>query len=60
MTPQPGNGPADPITEMAAAAAQLHELFTAYMEAGFSRMEALHLVSAILTANAKSGDGSGS
>jgi hypothetical protein len=44
------NTPIDPITELAAGAAATHELFTAYVEAGFSRTEALQLTVSILTA----------
>ena len=43
-------GPPDPITELAQLAASLHEAFTAYIEARFTSREALHLVTAILTA----------
>lgn len=50
--PPPGGpedgGPPDPITELAAGAAQIHELFAAYLVAGFTRMEAMQLVIAIL------------
>lgn len=42
------DGPASPISELAAAAAQLHELFTAYVESGFTREEALELIKAII------------
>lgn len=38
------NEPADPITELAAAAVQLHELYEAFMEAGFTDRQALELV----------------
>ena len=41
--------PADPITALAAGAFQLHEIYSAYVEAGFTRTEALCLVTAILT-----------
>ena len=34
------DSPEDPITSLAEGAAQLHELFTAYVNAGFSRDEA--------------------
>lgn len=41
--------PEDPITQLAAAAAQLHELYTAYLEAGFTEAQAFELTKAILT-----------
>lgn len=46
MSPEPS----DPITELAQAAMQLHELFTAYVEAGFTEQQALYLVGKIMTA----------
>lgn len=42
--------PPDPVSALAEGAAQIHELFTAYMNAGFARQEALYLVGVILTA----------
>jgi hypothetical protein len=44
--------PEDPITLLAEGAAQLHELFTAYVNAGFARPEALQIVIGIITAGA--------
>ncbi|MGW6946177.1 hypothetical protein ACWGHD_04540 [Streptomyces xanthophaeus] len=41
-------GPEDPITELAAAAAQLHELYEAYRSAGFSEQQAFDLTKEIL------------
>ena len=41
--------PQMPLTSMGAAAVQLHEVFTAYLAAGFSRKEALYLVGLIVT-----------
>jgi hypothetical protein len=38
------SGPPDPLTELAKAAAQLHELFRAYVEAGFTEEQALRIV----------------
>lgn len=46
-----GEGPADPFSALAEGAAQLHELFTAYTNAGFSRPEALQIVIAMVTAS---------
>jgi hypothetical protein len=40
--------PIDPLTELAKGAAQLHEMFMAYVEAGFTRAEALQLVQGII------------
>jgi hypothetical protein len=37
-------GPPDPVTELAAMAANMHELFTEYVRAGFNRQEALYLI----------------
>lgn len=36
--------PEDPITQLAAAAVSLHELFIAYVGAGFTEPQALYLV----------------
>lgn len=47
----------DPFTPMAAAASQMHEMFLAYVEAGFTRDEALRLIIGIITAGIpKQGD----
>jgi hypothetical protein len=48
--PEDRSGPEDPISELAATAAQLHELFTACMSAGFTRSEALQIVIGTATA----------
>jgi hypothetical protein len=42
--------PQDPITDLAAGAAQCHELFVSYVEAGFTEAQALQIVIGILTA----------
>ncbi|GAA2803056.1 hypothetical protein [Streptomyces showdoensis] len=47
--------PEDPITQLAAAAAQLHELYLAYVNAGFSELQAFELVRAIMTAGLSQG-----
>lgn len=44
------DGPVNPFGALAAAALAAHEMFSAYLEAGFTRAEALHLVTAILVA----------
>lgn len=43
----------DDTTPLADAASQMHELFMAYVTAGFSRLEALQLVIAVATAGIK-------
>ncbi len=43
--------PEDPITQLAAAAVQLHELYSSYIEAGFSEPQAFDLVKTILAAS---------
>lgn len=45
------NLPADPISELAAGAAQLHEAFESFMAAGFSERQAMQMVCAILTSS---------
>ena len=47
--PEEHAGPEDPMSELGAAAAQVHELFTSYVDAGFTRAEALQIVIAIIT-----------
>lgn len=41
--------PQDPLTELAAGAVQLHELFLAQVEAGFTEQQAMQIVIAVLT-----------
>ncbi|MGQ4733313.1 hypothetical protein ACUN3E_37360 [Streptomyces sp. Ju416(a)] len=43
--------PTDPMTELAAAAVQLHEMHQAYVEAGFTEQQALDLTKAVIVAN---------
>ncbi|MFD3740457.1 hypothetical protein [Streptomyces sp. NPDC058629] len=43
--------PTDPMTELAAAAAQLHEMYQAYVDAGFTEQQALDLTKAVIVAN---------
>lgn len=47
----PDEEPRDPLTQLAEGAAQVHELFLAYVSAGFTRPEALHLVTAMVVAS---------
>lgn len=49
------NSPQDPITDLAAGAAQLHELFTAYIQAGFTENQALRLLVGVLTSGISGG-----
>ena len=42
--------PEDPITQLAEGAASAHELFTAYVAAGFTENQALYLVGQLITA----------
>jgi hypothetical protein len=42
------------MTELAQAAAQLHELFTAYVDAGFTEQQALYLIGKLITASQQS------
>jgi len=50
-------GPADPLTGLAAGVAQQHEMFTAYVDAGFTRPEALKIIIALLIDMQNSEDG---
>lgn len=43
--------PQDPITQLQAGVAQQHEMFTAYVESGFTRPEALKIIIAIIVAH---------
>ncbi|WP_187438187.1 hypothetical protein [Actinomadura decatromicini] len=43
------NMPADPITELAAGAAQLHEAYEAFVAAGFTEGQAMQIVCAVIT-----------
>ncbi|MFI7890861.1 hypothetical protein ACIFUY_06310 [Streptomyces sp. CACIS-1.16CA] len=47
--------PTDPMTELAAAAVQLHEMHQAYVAAGFTEQQALELVKAVIVANVGGG-----
>lgn len=47
--------PADPITELAAAAVQLHEAYSAYVEAGFTEAQAFDLIKVLITAGMDNG-----
>ena len=42
--------PADPITALVAAAAQQHELYLAYVAAGFTSAQAMQLICAMVAA----------
>lgn len=43
-------GPADPMTELAAEAALHHEIYLAYLAAGFTEPQAFALIKALVTA----------
>jgi len=43
--------PEDPVTSLAVGAVQQHEMFLAYVHAGFTRDEALKLIGAIMAAH---------
>lgn len=45
------NMPADPVTDLAASAAQLHEAYEEFIAAGFSEAQAMQMVCAMLTGN---------
>lgn len=47
------NEPSDPITELAAAAVQLHELYEALVAAGFTEDQALDLVRSTMLGGAQ-------
>lgn len=49
--------PEDPITQLAEGAAQLHELFVSYMNAGFTESQALFLIGQMLQASIKNAAG---
>jgi hypothetical protein len=58
MSDQPeGALPDDPMTVLAQGAASAHELFTAYVTAGFTRPEALRLIIAVMVAHIQGGGG---
>ncbi|MFE2326103.1 hypothetical protein ACFXD5_19610 [Streptomyces sp. NPDC059385] len=42
------NQPADPITAMASAAIQIHEMYEAFVAAGFTEQQALELTKTAL------------
>jgi hypothetical protein len=50
MASDEGN-PEDPMTALAEGAASMHELFMAYVNAGFTSAEALQIVIAMATAS---------
>lgn len=41
--------PDSPMTALAAGAAQLHELFRSYVEAGFTEPQAMQIICAMVT-----------
>lgn len=49
--------PQDPMTELAAGANQLHEIYKSYVDAGFTEAQALRLVCEVLRAGLQQGRG---
>lgn len=49
------DGMPEPITELAALAAQHHELYQAWTAAGFTEQQALELLKALVTAGVTGG-----
>jgi hypothetical protein len=47
--------PPDPLTVLAEAAAQLHEMFISYVRAGFTEQQALYLVGQVIHASRPEG-----
>lgn len=47
--------PQDPMTDLAASASQLHELYQAYVDAGFSEAQSMQLVCEIIRAGIQRG-----
>jgi hypothetical protein len=54
-----GNLPPDPMSQLATGAAQQHELFMGWVNAGFTRTEAMQLLIAIVAAGIAKGPGNG-
>lgn len=50
MADETGAIPPDPMTELAGAAAQQHELYLGWIAAGFTEAQALELLKAFITA----------
>ena len=47
------DGPSDPFGPMALAAAGMHQIFLAYVEAGFTEPQALYLLGQMLAASVR-------
>ena len=54
-----GSLPADPVTALAEGAAQIHELFQAYLDAGFAADQALYLTGIVLRESLRRTPGGG-
>lgn len=50
-------GPKDPLTSMLESAIQLHEVYVAYTEAGFTNEQAVYLVGVIIAAGIRGAPG---
>ena len=53
----PNELPEDPMTELAAGAVQMHELFMAYVYAGFSEAQSMTIICTALTAHIRTQNG---
>ena len=53
----PDDGPGEPLTGLAESVAQQHEMFMAYVEAGFTRPEALKIIIAMLASHLGNNEG---
>jgi hypothetical protein len=51
MSPQPPAGPPDPFGPLAEGAVAVHNLFLAYVEAGFTEHQAIYIVGQMLAAS---------
>jgi hypothetical protein len=49
--------PEDPISPLAEAAVSMHEIVLVYVQAGFSRAEAIQIVTALMAARLRQGEG---
>ncbi|MFG2993965.1 MULTISPECIES: hypothetical protein [unclassified Streptomyces] len=45
----PNDAPTSPLSKLATAAVSLHELYTEYVKAGFTKAEAMELLKALIT-----------
>lgn len=50
--------PTDPVSQLAEAATQMHEMFVSYVNAGFTDQQALYLVGQMVQASMRNGGAS--